>query len=143
MIEIGISCVILFALGYWATLFIMGRREDVLHGEFVEGEPELIPVPEAPPMPFPGTKPSSHPILGASVEPSPVVASESLPAPEPVPACIAAAMVPKPKHVVQKPRHVLMPPAPRPIIALPPANTERLQSLLVSIKQELKNASQI
>jgi hypothetical protein len=142
MIEIGIFCVILFAVGYWATLFIMGRREDVLHGEFVEGEAELIPVPEAPPMPFPGMKPASHPTVVAAVEPSPVVASEPPPEVEPLPAPVAATMVPKPKHPVQKPRHVLIPPAPRPIIALPPANTERLQSLLVSIKQELKNASQ-
>jgi len=41
MLEISIFCVILFAIAYWATLFIMGRREDVLHGEFVEAEPEL------------------------------------------------------------------------------------------------------
>jgi hypothetical protein len=33
MLEISIFCVILFAIAYWATLFIMGRREDVLHGE--------------------------------------------------------------------------------------------------------------
>jgi hypothetical protein len=42
MLEISIFCVILFAIAYWATLFIMGRREDVLHGEFVEAEPELV-----------------------------------------------------------------------------------------------------
>jgi hypothetical protein len=24
---------------YWAVLWLMGRREDVLHGEFVESEP--------------------------------------------------------------------------------------------------------
>jgi hypothetical protein len=138
MFEIGIFCVILFALGYWATLFIMGRREDVLHGEFVEGEPELIAAPEAPPMPFPGVKPGSHPVLAAASEPAAVVAPEPLPTPEPMPAPVAAAatVAPKPE------RTVVFPPAPRPIIALPPANTERLQSLLVSIKQELKNASQ-
>jgi hypothetical protein len=112
MFEIGIFCVILFAVGYWATLFIMGRREDVLHGEFVAGEAELIPVPEAPPMPFPGVKPVSR-----------AAAVESEPKPEPAPAAT--------------------PPASRPFIAMPPANAERLQSLLVSIKQELKNASQM
>ncbi|WP_244562177.1 hypothetical protein [Bradyrhizobium lablabi] len=29
---------IALAIGYWATLFLMGRREDVLHGDFVEGK---------------------------------------------------------------------------------------------------------
>src|SRR2546423_8168336 len=36
MFEIGIICVILLAISYWAVLWLMGRREDVLHGEFVE-----------------------------------------------------------------------------------------------------------
>jgi hypothetical protein len=36
MFEIGIFCVILLAVSYWAVLWLMGRREDVLHGEFVE-----------------------------------------------------------------------------------------------------------
>ncbi|PAY06173.1 hypothetical protein CK489_24975 [Bradyrhizobium sp. UFLA03-84] len=31
--------VILLAVGYWATMFVMGRRDDVLHGKFVEEEP--------------------------------------------------------------------------------------------------------
>lgn len=39
MFEIGIFCVILLAVSYWAVLWLMGRREDVLHGEFVESEP--------------------------------------------------------------------------------------------------------
>ncbi len=36
MFEIGIFCVIFLAVSYWAVLWLMGRREDVLHGEFVE-----------------------------------------------------------------------------------------------------------
>jgi hypothetical protein len=39
MFEIGIFCVIFLAVAYWAVLWLMGRREDVLHGEFVESEP--------------------------------------------------------------------------------------------------------
>ena len=124
MFEIGIFCVILFALGYWATLFIMGRREDVLHGEFVEGEPELIPTPESLPMPFPGVKPASRSTV---VAPARNVAAEAMPEREPAPA----------------PKAAVAPAASRPLIAMPPANPERLQSLLLSIKQELKNASQI
>ena len=39
MFEIGIFGVILLAVGYWMVLWIMGRRDDVLHGHFVEPEP--------------------------------------------------------------------------------------------------------
>jgi hypothetical protein len=41
MFEIGIFCVIFLAVSYWAVLWVMGRREDVLHGEFVEAELQL------------------------------------------------------------------------------------------------------
>jgi hypothetical protein len=43
MFELSIFCVIALAIGYWATLFLMGRREDVLHGDFVEGKQRLEP----------------------------------------------------------------------------------------------------
>lgn len=76
MFEIGIFCIILLAVGYWVTLFAAGRREDVLHGQFVQAEA----------------------------------------APEP-------AAVPPP--------------------AKPPANAEALQSLLASIKRELKDAARM
>ena len=39
MFELGILGVILLAVGYWATLWTMGRRDDVLHGKFVQVEP--------------------------------------------------------------------------------------------------------
>ena len=44
MFEISIFCVILLAISYWAVLWLMGRREDVLHGEFVEAgaKPEEV-----------------------------------------------------------------------------------------------------
>ena len=74
MFEIAIICVIALAMGYWTTLWLMGRREDVLHGDFVQAEP------------------------GAEAAPAP------------------AARV---------------------------ANTDTLQSLLASIKQDLKDAAQI
>jgi hypothetical protein len=110
MLEISIFCVILFAIAYWATLFIMGRREDVLHGEFVEAEPELADaaVPASAPMPiFP---------------PKPVIK----PAPKPQPVAVTA---PQPAGIATVPAR--------------PANAEALQSLLISLKQELKNAAQI
>jgi hypothetical protein len=40
MLEIGIFSLIVLAVSYWAILWVMGRREDVLHGEFVKGEAE-------------------------------------------------------------------------------------------------------
>jgi hypothetical protein len=104
MLEISIFCVILFAMAYWATLFIMGRREDVLHGEFVEAGTELAEaaIPVSAPMPiFP---------------------------PRPV--------------IMRRPAPVVVTPPP-PAEPEKPANPEALQSLLASLKLELKNASQL
>lgn len=118
MFEISIFCVILFAIAYWATLFIMGRREDVLHGEFVEAEPDLLPVATGPAMPRPGAVMAS-----ASVVPTrPFPPRPEIPAPVPVPAVA---------------------PAPAPVAEVVQPDTDALQSLLVSIKQELKNAAKI
>ena len=41
--ELIVLGVILLAVGYWATMFAMGRRDDVLHGKFVEDEPDTGP----------------------------------------------------------------------------------------------------
>ena len=45
MFEIGIFCVIVLAVGYWVVLWLMGRHDDVLHGDFVhvEAGPEAAP----------------------------------------------------------------------------------------------------
>ena len=43
MFELGIFCVLLLAAGYWAMMWTIGRRDDVLHGKFVEAEPETEP----------------------------------------------------------------------------------------------------
>ncbi|HEY2249323.1 MAG TPA: hypothetical protein VGH70_17925 [Bradyrhizobium sp.] len=93
MLEIGILVFILLAVGYWTTLWIMGRRDDVLHGQFVEfeGEDDLAP-------------------------------GMAAAAPSPVPT---------------RPRRM------KPVAAEPAPDAEALRSLLASIKQELKNASQI
>lgn len=54
MFEISVFCVILLAAGYWATLFIMGRRDDVIHGKFVQAEDEAVSaLPATPPAPVP------------------------------------------------------------------------------------------
>jgi hypothetical protein len=49
MFEISILCVIVLAAGYWAALWLMGRHDDVLHGDFVHAEPR----PEPHPAPLP------------------------------------------------------------------------------------------
>ncbi|QPF89043.1 hypothetical protein [Bradyrhizobium commune] len=54
MLEIGVFCVILLAAGYWATMFVMGRRDDVIHGKFVHTEDEgALTQPALPAPPFP------------------------------------------------------------------------------------------
>jgi hypothetical protein len=45
MFEIGIFCVIALAIGYWVALWLMGRHDDVLHGDFVQVEPRPEAVP--------------------------------------------------------------------------------------------------
>jgi len=52
MFEISILCVIVLAAGYWAALWLMGRHDDVLHGDFVHAEPEPQAAP-SPAMPVP------------------------------------------------------------------------------------------
>ena len=94
MLEIGILVFVLLAVGYWATLWIMGRRDDVLHGQFVEFEGE-------------------DEFASAMATPSPV------------------------------PTRARPAPVSKPVAAEPAPNAEALQSLLASIKQELKNASQV
>jgi hypothetical protein len=63
MFEIGIVCVIFLAVAYWAVLWLMGRREDVLHGEFVKSEPsaeeQVRPIfPKRPVQPALPTRPA-------------------------------------------------------------------------------------
>jgi hypothetical protein len=99
MLELIICCFFVFAVAYWATLWAAGRRDDVLHGHFVEADPK-----------------TARPAVPASV------------------ARAAAARSAFPK------KPVIAAPAP------PPAEVETsdsLQSLLASIKNELKNASRI
>lgn len=60
MFELGILCVIALAALYWTTLWIIGRRDDVLHGHFVHPDPGAAEpkvagprLPPAPAMPPP------------------------------------------------------------------------------------------
>lgn len=61
MFELGIFCVFLLAAGYWATLWLMGRHDDVLHGKFVHPEPETEAKAPAMPAPPPFPRRPAHP----------------------------------------------------------------------------------
>jgi hypothetical protein len=65
MFELIIFCVILVAVAYSATLWFMGRRDDVLHGEFVHVEqPEPLPpaaMTSPPQLPLPPVQPKANP----------------------------------------------------------------------------------
>ncbi|WGD49105.1 hypothetical protein QA641_26085 [Bradyrhizobium sp. CB1650] len=79
MLEIGIFCVILLAVGYWTAMYVMGRRDDVIHGNFVHADDEAEFAP-TPPPPFPkravkATTPVTTQPAGAEAKP---VSSEAL-----------------------------------------------------------------
>ena len=38
MFEVGVISIVVLAVGYWVTLWLMGRHDDVLHGDFVHAE---------------------------------------------------------------------------------------------------------
>ena len=45
MFEVAIFCVIVLAIGYWVALWLLGRHDDVLHGDFVHPEQGSEPAP--------------------------------------------------------------------------------------------------
>ena len=113
MLEIGIFCVILLAAGYWATMFVMGRHDDVIHGKFVHSEEEgdfaQAPMP-APRPPFP-----KRPVQAA---PPASVQTVSAPSASVQPASVQPALVEG-----------------------KPVNSAALQSLLAAIQQDLKSVA--
>jgi hypothetical protein len=123
MFEIGIISIIVLAVGYWVTLWLMGRHDDVLHGDFVHADEGA----EARAM--------SDPPFAArpAFPPKPVIKR-----PQPKPAIV--------KPATAKPSATdALPPQPLPAAA-PTAFSERsdtLRSLLASIKRDLKDASQL
>jgi hypothetical protein len=71
MFEAGFFSVILLAVGYWVVLWIMRRRNDVLHGHFVEPEPRPVSATTSAPASRPARLPRNaealRPLL-ASIE---------------------------------------------------------------------------
>ena len=128
MFEIGVISIVVLAVGYWVTLWLMSRHDDVLHGDFVHeedapGASTLTdrPLPAGPAFtqrpPFP---------------PKPVVRRQS---------AIASSAAIKPAAAT---------PAQASLSAQAPPSTpalsecsDTLQTLLASIKRDLKDASQL
>jgi hypothetical protein len=125
MIEIGIISIIVLAVGYWVTLWLMGRHDDVLHGDFVHGESGAETA--VPHQPFPARPPfPAKPVFPAKPQ-------------FPVKRAMAKPNAVKPISAQALPAQPLSPPAP----AVPSDRLDTLQSLLASIKQDLKDASQL
>jgi hypothetical protein len=116
MFEIAVISIVVLAVGYWVTLWLMGRHDDVLHGDFVHAEegPEASAAPLFPAPPFPQRPP--FPKKPNIVKPAAVR-----------PAAI------KPRPAVP----------PQPAAPTPPEQSDTLQTLLASIKRDLKDASQL
>jgi hypothetical protein len=144
MFEISIFCVILLAISYWVVLFLMGRREDVLHGEFVKAdvpadeavrpEPVRSVFPERPALPERLALPQrpvfpEKPVIGLKpVIEKPVIAEKPVVSPKPADITKVQADTTKLVRAAAPER-----PAFRP---------ERLESLLNSIKQDLNQLVQ-
>lgn len=128
MFEIGIFSVIVLAVSYWAVLWLMGRREDVLHGEFVEGKAKS------------GTK-SGEPVRATSPEPSvrPVFPDRAAIADRPVfPERNSLPAQPVSATRDALPEKPVRAPAPEQPVFRP----ERMEQLLASIKQDLNQLVQ-
>jgi hypothetical protein len=121
MFEIGIFSVIVLAVSYWAVLWLMGRREDVLHGEFVEGKAK-----PGEPVRTTSPAPSVRPVFPdrLAITDRPVFPERPSLAERPV----FAERIALPEKPVQAEQ-----PAFRP---------ERLEQLLASIKQDLNQLVQ-
>lgn len=126
MFEVGIISIIVLAVGYWVTLWLMGRHDDVLHGDFVHAEdgakaparpdPSLPARPPFPPKPvIKRPKARLAPVTSVAVKPA------------------AAGPAPTEARAAQ----------PSPAPATLSERSDTLQSLLASIKRDLKDASQL
>jgi len=114
MFEVGVISIVVLAVGYWVTLWLMGRHDDVLHGDFVRAEPGPDPAATLPDQRFPLNPP--FPVKPRAVKPS-----ARQPAPAETPPA-PASQTPSPAG---------------------PDASDTLQALLASIKRDLKDASQL
>jgi hypothetical protein len=123
MFEVGIISIIVLAVGYWVTLWLMGRHDDVLHGDFVHME-EGAEAPALPDPLFPARPP---------FPPKPVIQRRAV-----GPTIIKPATAKPPPNETPS-----APPSPTPATAAFSERSDTLQTLLASIKRDLKDASQL
>jgi hypothetical protein len=132
MLEIGVLSIVVLAVGYWVTLWLMGRHDDVLHGDFVHHEPgadaAVTSVFPAKPLPKPPLSAKPFPEKSFPEKPAAI---------KPVTAKSAAANPVPAKSVKPLPAQPLLTSLPR------SERLDTLQSLLASIKRDLKDASQL
>jgi hypothetical protein len=137
MLELSIFAVIGLAAVYWTALWLMGRHEDVLHGDFVtpaaQGATPAPPEPFRPRLPpeLPRRPAAPRPAAAARLQPAVTTAKATGPV-MPAPSMIAAPAV--------SPRPEPAPAAPRPATAAATAQPELLASLLETIKRDLNDA---
>ena len=129
MLEISIISIITLAVGYWVTLWLMGRHDDVLHGDFVHEEGAEASASADQPLPA-GSAFSPRPPF----PPKPVISRRSA--------------IPSSAAIKPRPATPLAAQASLPAQASPPApalseRSDTLQTLLASIKRDLKDASQL
>ena len=131
MFEIGVISIVTLAVGYWVTLWLMGRHDDVLHGDFVHEEEgaETSAAANQPLPAGPGFAPRPP------FPPKPVISRRAAIA-------SSAATRPRPAATPRTPQAPLPAQAPPPTPALS-ERSDTLQTLLASIKQDLKDASQL
>jgi hypothetical protein len=130
MLEISIISIVTLAVGYWVTLWLMGRHDDVLHGDFVHGE-EGAEASASADQPLPAGSAFSH---RPPFPPKPVITRRSA--------------IPSSAAIKPRPVTPLAAQASLPAQASPPApalseRSDTLQTLLASIKRDLKDASQL
>jgi len=120
MFEIGVISIVVLAVGYWVTLWLMGRHDDVLHGDFVHAE-DGRETGAAPP--FPAQTFSPHPPFPKKPQIKPAAARPASIKPAPS------------KRLPATPSQAATPTSPE--------QSDTLQMLLASIKRDLKDASQL
>jgi hypothetical protein len=64
-VEVGIVCVIALAIGYWGALWLVACHNDVLHGDFVQAEPQLDLMATPRPTSAPSSSDSLQQLLGS------------------------------------------------------------------------------
>jgi hypothetical protein len=140
MFEIGIISIIVLAVGYWVTLWLMGRHDDVLHGDFVHAEEgaeaAALSDPAFPARPLFPPKPVIKPANVQPVKPLAVTPATAKPA-------TAKPAIAKPAALKPTPTTEDLPAQPAPAPAAFSERSDTLQSLLASIKRDLKDASQL